>query len=139
MIKGLARRFLAECLDGLHLQRCLGKREEELRKPGLHRLHPRIDVGEISLACRVVELRARPQMLEKLLERPLEPDLGHDRAHLTMNAGDFGKAEVVDLRRGHVGRGVVGEQRFIISLAVRQSPDAVIGRRDRLLTLHLGE
>ena len=139
LVKGLARRLFAERFDRFHLQVRLGQRMEEGGQPRLHRLHLGIDIGQIILAGRIIILRAGAQMLEKLAQSPFEPHLRHDLLHLAVDTCDFGETERVDLRRGHVGGRIIGEQRGIIGFAVGQAPDAVLRRRDRLLALHFGE
>ncbi len=56
-----------------------------------------------------------------------------------MDTLDLAQSDVVDLVGGEIGGGVIGEQRFVILRALREAPDPVLRRCDRLLAFHLGE
>ena len=98
-----------------------------------------VDLGEIILAIVEEEAIVGAGVLEEVLQRSLEADLLHDRAHLAMDPRHFAQADVVDLVGSEIGRRVIGEQRLVIFRAIVEAPDTVIGRRDRLLALHFGE
>src|SRR3546814_8431456 len=75
LIEGLASRFLAKRLDRLHLQRRLGQRVEEGGQARFHRLHMRIDLGEIGVARLMEILRTGAQMDKELRSEEHTSDL----------------------------------------------------------------
>ena len=142
LIKRLARRFLAECLNRLHHQRRLRKRSKPLRQQGRNGVIGFLRFGQIQRATLggfgCVKFRFRAHVVEIGLKVALHPHLLLDDAHFLMDPRDLREAQLVDLFRRHVGCGVIGQTLGIIAGAIPEAPHAVVGSGDFFLRRHFG-
>ena len=113
-----------------NLERGLRDRRELAGDHGVDALADRIiAIDQRLLRCRL-ELRVGAQMLEKFLQRALEPDLGLDRFHLAVDPRHFGQAQLVDIIGGQRQRRQFLDRRPVQDVATLHARNSHLFARD---------
>ena len=136
VVEGDRGRLLPPGLHCPDLQRRLGKPAEPFRRLGHHLGDEGVGVLQIllpaRLGVRIFELRPGLDVLEELLERPLEADLRLNRLHLAVDPGHLVQPDLVDPVGGEVGGGLGAKPRGIIFTPAGKAPRAAVSSRLRL-------